>query len=585
MSHFTKQLLFISLGIAILVVGGVLVFGIGDKGAAPVAQWKFDEGSGNYAYDSSGNANTGALHLGSSATSSAWVSGVYGGAMSFDGVDDYVETPDNDLENWGSLTFSAWIKRNSTGIISMIITKGSGDVNPFYDFSLNINASNQLCSQHAYNDGSYKEDTICSTATVLANGWHNVMLVVSSNETWLDLYLDGINVKSSVMAYGIQDNNKKVIIGKEKRTSDDGFIYSFNGLIDDVRIYNYARTADQIKRDYNAGKALYVGARASDCDVDPASCVNKGLVGYWDMDQMGGTTATDKSGNGNTGTLTNGPVWTTGVQPFSGGKAGGGALRFDGVDDYVSIGTGLGKPTNWTESFWIKPNAWVGCSVASGNGGIKDTWGWAAQAGQVYVDTSNGTNGQAWNVEAYNSTNYLTNSWTHITISVDGSNLKYYKNGVLATSTAQVYSMGGTPASFSIGREGSYNGNYCNGSIDDVRIYNRALSAAEIRYQYNQGKPIAHWKMDEGADTATTCNATGSLVYDYSGQGNTGTLYNANATPATSSMWSDGKYGCALSFDGVDDLVSFSSLTAYNSSSSHSYSTWIKPGTLGSSLK
>ena len=112
--------------------------------------------------------------------------------------------------------------------------------------------------------------------------------------------------------------------------------------------------------------------------------------------------------------------------------------------------------------------------------------------------------------------------------------------------------------------------------IDNVRLYNRVLSDTEIRYQYNKGGPIAHWKMDEGADTATTCNATISSVYDYSGQGNTGTLFNADASPAaTSSMWSDGKYGCALAFDGVDDYVSvpYTNVTL----ATGSISVWVQP--------
>src|SRR3989338_1965645 len=61
----------------------------------------------------------------------------------------------------------------------------------------------------------------------------------------------------------------------------------------------------------------------------PAQAQTSGLVGYWTFDEGAGTTANDSSGNNNTGTLTNGPTWTT-------GKIGQ-ALNFDGSDDYVKI--------------------------------------------------------------------------------------------------------------------------------------------------------------------------------------------------------------------------------------------------------
>ena len=77
--------------------------------------------------------------------------------------------------------------------------------------------------------------------------------------------------------------------------------------------------------------------------------ITTGLVGHWNFDEGAGTTASDSSGNGNTGTLTNGPVWTT-------GKING-ALNFDGVDDNVSIpwNSSLDLPNNGgVISVWFK---------------------------------------------------------------------------------------------------------------------------------------------------------------------------------------------------------------------------------------
>ncbi|MDD4990383.1 MAG: LamG domain-containing protein, partial [Candidatus Pacebacteria bacterium] len=297
------------------------------------------------------------------------------------------------------------------------------------------------------------------------------------------------------------------------------------------------------------------------------------------------TTATDKSGNGNTGTLgaattpgADDPKWASVVQPFSGGRAGGGALSFDGVNDYVDAGSGssLNITGDISISFWMKTSG-TGIYGTVGRYSVDATpTGYSlflnrTTAGKFDFYKSNGL------VWATNLNSKLVNDgiWHYITLTgtdafgilyIDGiSNGTFTYTNPISSPTTNVFI-------------GSHKGTayYFNGLIDDVRIYNRALSEAEIRYQYNQTKPIAQWKFDEGADTATTCNATISSVYDYSGNGNTGTLYNPNVSPATSSMWSDGKYGCALSFDGVDDYVDAGVVPALQITTTMSISLWAK---------
>jgi hypothetical protein len=91
-----------------------------------------------------------------------------------------------------------------------------------------------------------------------------------------------------------------------------------------------------------------------------------------------------------------------------------------------------------------------------------------------------------------------------------------------------------------------------------VRIYNRALSAEEVRYHYNQGGPVAHWDMDEGE---------GTRAFDSSGNNNHGTISGAT--------WTQGKYGSALSFDGADDYAQ-----ATVAGTKTAYSLWVKNGSV-----
>jgi hypothetical protein len=130
----------------------------------------------------------------------------------------------------------------------------------------------------------------------------------------------------------------------------DNAAWHFNGLIDDVRIYNYARTPEEIRLDYNAGLAARLGPH-SGCDEDPGSCMTKGLVGYWNFDEAGGTTAYDGSDYGNDGTLYNNPAWTAGA-PAPGGGSQGTALQFDGVDDYVDCGNDVSLNPGTSDFTW-----------------------------------------------------------------------------------------------------------------------------------------------------------------------------------------------------------------------------------------
>lgn len=107
-----------------------------------------------------------------------------------------------------------------------------------------------------------------------------------------------------------------------------GESYNFNGDIDESRVYDRVLSPGEVRDLYEYAP---------------------GPVGYWTFDEGENTTAYDSSGNGNDGTLTNGPTWTNGPV--------GGAIDLDGSDDYVNVGTGSGLSftDNFTLSSWIHP--------------------------------------------------------------------------------------------------------------------------------------------------------------------------------------------------------------------------------------
>lgn len=205
-------------------------------------------------------------------------------------------------------------------------------------------------------------------------------------------------------------------------------------------------------------------------------------IAYWKFDEGSGTSAFDSSGNGNTGTLVNGPVWTT-------GKIGG-AIQTDGASNYVEVQDS--STTNATGDFTVA--AWV-----------KSTQGMAANQWPMIVFKQPGsgtrqgyeitlhdsTNDSRWAggiwvnnnpYGAYGASNIADGTWHHLAFERQGSMLSTYQDGVLANTASSPNTTLSNTAPLHFGRSNfapqyAY---YFGGAIDDARFYNRALSASEI---------------------------------------------------------------------------------------------------------
>jgi len=217
------------------------------------------------------------------------------------------------------------------------------------------------------------------------------------------------------------------------------------------------------------------------------SGAGSGLVAHYTFDEGSGTTAGDSSGSGNTGTLTNGPTWTTGQI--------GGALQFDGVNDYVNAGdngTADIGTSNFSISFWHKMNS--GNSVitkgAGGVSGYNINW-ISATTIRLYVQDSFSHSV----VPQFTISN--PSLWHHYVFRVDKSivtGLSLYVDGVAKSCSGNcgydLTTVGDISNSLSLAmgtRNPANNGGYLAGSLDDVRVYNRVLSAQEISDLYALG--------------------------------------------------------------------------------------------------
>jgi prepilin-type N-terminal cleavage/methylation domain-containing protein len=234
--------------------------------------------------------------------------------------------------------------------------------------------------------------------------------------------------------------------------------------------------------------------------------VPSGLVGYWPLDEGSGGTARDYSGSVDIGTWHGSGAGTSGY--YSAGAAGPWAGTFDGATNYVVIPSddahfGTGASGVFSYSFWIKSNSYSGSILSRRNPCNNDAYFNITASGNV-INLSSYSNVSLSSC-AYASGNVLTtNQWNHVVITrqwgVAGTT-KLYVNGI-----SQTFSLvGGSDSSpepnyaglkeyigaqESISTCGGPVTNFFNGLIDDVRIYNRVLSAAEITQLYNESADV-----------------------------------------------------------------------------------------------
>lgn len=188
-----------------------------------------------------------------------------------------------------------------------------------------------------------------------------------------------------------------------------------------------------------------------------------GLLAEWKFDEGSGTTAADATGDGYNGTLIGGPTWVAGKQ--------GDALSFDGIDDYVDISDISSMPL-FSLSTWVN-NATGGDSRHSI---MRDFWEVASTelcywsysfANTYWRSTASGT--------------IPDNTWLHVVTTWDGSVIRHYINGQLSWVDAATSSGTSQPLLTISG----YGGRMFKGMLDDVRVYNKTLTASEVLQLYN----------------------------------------------------------------------------------------------------
>jgi hypothetical protein len=283
-----------------------------------VGYWPLTAGSGTTAADHSTNGNDGTLTNGPSWSyalpSSAISEPNY--SVSFDGANDYIEISDSDNFSFGdgstdsAFSVSAWIYMDDATKFR-IIAKTTKTGTSGMEWAISIDGLDRL-SFNLY-DGlvfSVRIGVATSAITAKEGTWTHILATYdgSSTSNGMSLYLDGVLQSVSANNQGVYTAMHNYPIDVTVGADFQGAAPSYaNGKIAQVGIWDVELTSDEIASMYSDGEII-------DLTQDYGYYQSKAnLVAYWPLDEGSGTTATDNSGNGHNGTLTNGPIYSTDV--------------------------------------------------------------------------------------------------------------------------------------------------------------------------------------------------------------------------------------------------------------------------------
>ncbi|MCP9234375.1 LamG-like jellyroll fold domain-containing protein [Lewinella sp. JB7] len=551
------------------------------------AYYKFNAGSGTSAADASGNGYTGSV-IGTN--NSNWVTSGAGVtaqaapacstlgtstnyALDFDGTNDYVAIPTLASFENSTFTVESWFATAAT--TSGVLFEAFENSSSAY-LSIETQASGILRVVYRPNGGNAGGIQLLSTSAVNTGTWKHVAVVLNINNT-LSLYIDGVEQATSGTMSRITDATVNASIGRRS----NGAVH-FNGKIDELRIWSRGLAAEDILAHYD------------DSFTDAENIANC-LEVYYDFEDSFGTSVTDRTTNGNTGTLTNmdnadwivsGAGATAATAPNCADLGGdvNYALNFDGVNEQVLLPVlNTFDNSTFTVESWFRTEPGIASGVLfdafelSGPDGTTLTGNYitiqittAGKLQLTYRSPASSAGGQG----LISTTSVNTGSWFHYAVVLNPDHtLSLYINGVEEdTSTGTVSLIDDNSVYAKLGAL-SNNTRYLAGQMDEVRLWSRALAAEDVIDLYDDSFT--------NAPSAGECldvyyqfeESLGSTATDASGNNNDGSLLNmedndyvlsgasVTAVNAPDCATLSGDIDYALNFDGVNDYVELPTLT------------------------
>jgi hypothetical protein len=383
----------------------------------------------------------------------------------FDGTNDYVTlgTPSS-LVNIGASNFTISCLINPTAVntswTGLVYLGRFGQSNGHLGFDPSNNVAGGT------GDGSNWQ-THQTNYPLSVNTWYNLTMVRNNN--FIYFYSNGQQIGSPFShSYTPATATQYLEIGNGSANEE------FNGKISNVQIYNRALSQSEILQNYYEGPIVTSGLTLA---LDAGNLVSYGGTG---------TTWKDLTANAFNGTLTNGPTYSS---------DSGGCIVFDGADDMVRVTrvSPMGTSYEWTTEAWIKWSnvgytSWM-TIIDSGNySSASNYMMWiSSDTPQKVLATYENTGGWQYGTIPLNA-----NTWYHVVITkragtsgVQNSPVRFFVNGVFDVQRNYTYTDTSTTNDLGVGLTPTNQSYPMNGKIAQAKVYNRALSDAEVTQNYN----------------------------------------------------------------------------------------------------
>ena len=411
-------------------------------------------GNGVALYQLNGNANDVSGNYDGVFTNPAYGTGVFGQAGVFNGSSSYITATGLGITGNTSFSVSVWIKTTSSGVFFFF---GNGALNASFYIEANSGGNIRV--------GEFDFDLFTSAQTVNDGGWHNI--VFTSDSITSKLYIDGSQTNSVANTFNISADIMEIGRGTSS--------YYFNGSIDQVRVFNTALTPLEIEALYTEELCICGGT------VDTLDILGDGsCIATYQLDGN----ANDLSGN-YSGTPTD---VSYGVGEFD--LAG----VFNGSTSSINTGFAQNTSNAFSWSFWFNGNSTQAAipliidttSSTSPYPGI----GVGYEGGTAYVFISGGT--------VVPGASVSPNTWAHVVLTHDGSgNFSFYVNNTpIFTNISRISNLY-SGQNILLGNTTVWN--KFNGSIDQVRIFNKALSPEEVTTLYDETACAVANPLDEAS--------------------------------------------------------------------------------------
>ncbi len=403
----------------------------------------------------------------------------WGNALSFDGVNDYVQSQQDVALANRSFSVEAWVQRRSSSTMDMVVSQGGGVYNQCLMFGFHYYGGNQFVFDF-YGNGVGSGTAETDTA------WHHWAGTYDASTKVRCLYRDGVLIASNTntVEHYQGAGSLKIGIGPGGEAPNE-----FDGSIDEVRIWGVARSAAELSANMNG---RLTGAEA-------------GLLAYWRFDEGTGTVAYDASANHRDSVLVNGPVWTRSGLPQTPSDWGM-ALSLNGTSAHVLSDQAIPlTDSSLTIEAWARRDG-TGrdCIVGQGTGQANLGLFFGFRDGNQFAM-------DFWNNDIVTTNTYTDSGWHHWAGTYDAATKerRLYRDGViisaLTNTSAPHYQGTGQLVIGSFPNRSDWN---LAGNIDEVRIWTRARRQAEI--QATMGRPLtgaepglsAYYRFDERAGIA-----------------------------------------------------------------------------------